>query len=153
VVTLSDGASEQSYLVTVLAPPRADGETWTLPESALVSLEAKLEHTGGEGSQYEPPWVVATLADEEQTTLAESSPVLSEWRTTAGIEFLGDCAEPDPNAADPCRLSLVVHFDRFPTGDESALSNVFWDLNFEIRLGGSDAADDPSRWPVEIEPP
>ena len=154
---LSNTEPTQAFAVTFLVPKVPEG-TWSVPESAQLSLSVSADHgeasgTTGEGGaaptsgDENPPWSSVTLRDSTRRVLLESTPFSSTWGTTTEVELLGDCAAPDPAGADPCRLSFSVEFERSPSGI-STQTGYSWSMS--VSAGGG--AEPRLLWSAEIEP-
>lgn len=166
--TLSDAVPVRAFVVTLLVPKRADEAegAWQVPELAQVRLTTSASHgessneDGSSGSGQagaaphptggDPPWVTVTLRDVSEATVLQSTPFLSTWSDGTDLAFSGDCDAPDPAAADPCRLSFTVEFERSPSGN-SAETQLSWRVSLSADLGGAEP-ETTLGWTAEVEP-
>lgn len=161
-VTLSDRMPTRAFEVTVFVP-KPEAGVWDPPRLVQLSLSVSAEHGApngdgdGDGSPGEAgapslpnsegtPWLTATLSDSLGGPLVEPTPFLSAWDATTELALLGDCAAPDPDGADPCRLSFGIEFERSLSGNE-AETTLRWSLNVAVSGESPDAG-----WTGEIEP-
>lgn len=154
---LSSTEPTQAFAVTFLVP-KVPEATWSVPEFARLDLSVSADHGEAGGTTAEggaaptpvdesPPLSSVTLRDSTGMILLESTPFLGAWGTTTDVALLGDCAAPDQAAADPCRLSFSVEFERSPSGSP-AQTEYSWSMSVSTGAG----AEPRALWTAEIEP-